>query len=212
LRKGLSDRSRGGNGTRGLRAANFARALAIRAGRAYICAFGRGDMVARQAFRDGMARFAAAVTVVTTDGAAGRAGLTATAVTSVSDDPPTLLVCVNRAAHSNAAIRANGTLCVNVLVAGRRDVARRFSDRAGPHGAARFQDAGWTRLETGAPALEDALVSFDCRVEDMRDVGTHTVIFARVVAIREGAPGDALLYAGRDYHELPLPALRKAAE
>ena len=71
--------------------------------------------VDKQAFRDAMARLGAAVNVVTTDGPAGRYGFTASAVCSVTDDPPMLLVCVNRSNDSCGAAKANGVLCVNVL-------------------------------------------------------------------------------------------------
>lgn len=170
-------------------------------------------MVGRQQFRDGMARFAAAVSVITTDGPAGLAGLTATAVTSVSDDPPTLLVCVNRLGHSNPAIRENGVFCVNLLAADQHHVAVWFSGRGGIAIAERFARTPWRPVETGAPAFDAAIVAFDCRVHELRDIGTHTVIFGRIVAIREGEDRPVLLYSHRGYRVLDLAAnALKAAE
>ena len=87
-------------------------------------------MVTRQGFREAMARFGAAVSVVTTDGPAGRRGFTASAVCGVSDHPPTLLVCVNRQNDRHAALLANGVLCVNTLAAGQEDISALFADAA----------------------------------------------------------------------------------
>ncbi len=170
-------------------------------------------MVGRQQFRDGMARFAAAVTVITTDGPTGLAGLTATAVAAVSDDPPTLLACVNRQGHSNRAIRANGAFCVNLLAADQHQIAVWFSGRGGLPITERFARTPWHPIETGAPALDAAIVAFDCRVQELCDVGTHTVIFGRVVAIREGEDRSVLLYSHRGYRVLDLATKAlKAAE
>jgi flavin reductase len=152
-------------------------------------------------FRDAMARLGAAVNIVTTDGPAGRAGLTASAVCSVTDTPPTLLVCLNRSSKANSIFKANGVLCVNTLAAAERDLSDAFAGRGGLEGEARFALGRWTRLLTGAPVLEDAaVVSFDCRIADVVEKGTHSVLFAEIAAIRQGAPGGALIWYGRDYH------------
>src|SRR3954454_11792834 len=89
-------------------------------------------------FREGMSRVAAAVHVVTTDGPAGRAGFTATAVTPVTDAPASLLVCVNTASQSVKALLDNGLFCVNALAHDDLAVADTFSGRLGIYGAARF--------------------------------------------------------------------------
>jgi flavin reductase len=157
--------------------------------------------VSRQEFRDAMARLGAAVNVVTTAGPAGRAGATASAVCSVTDDPPTLLVCLNRTSRTNAQIKANGVLCVNVLASGGTAISDAFAGRGGVDGDARFDMAAWGVLATGAPVLEEAAVAaFDCRVAEVLERGTHTVLFAEVQAIRQGGPGGALIWYGRDYH------------
>jgi flavin reductase len=158
-------------------------------------------------FRDAMARLGAAVNVVTTDGPAGRAGMTVSAVCSVTDDPPTLLVCLNRSSRGNATFKANGVLCVNTLGAGESALSDAFAGRGGLAAEARFALGRWTSLATGAPVLEDAsVVSFDCRVADVLEKGTHSVLFAEIVAIRQGAPGGALIWYGRDYHPVGEPA------
>lgn len=90
-------------------------------------------------FREAMARLASAATIVTTDGVAGRRGMAATAVTSVTDTPPTLLVAVNRSARSYALIRSNGVFAVNVLSARNADFVKDFtsSETSDPFAKAR---------------------------------------------------------------------------
>lgn len=151
-------------------------------------------------FRDAMSRLGAAVTVLTTDGPAGRHGMTASAVCSVTDTPPTLLVCVNRSNRSHAAFRANGVICVNVLAGRHRELSGLFSR---PGAADRFAGTGWTSGATGAPVLKDAAVSFDCRISACHEEGTHSVLFCAVEAMEMG-PGapEGLIWFGRDYHHL----------
>ncbi|MGA0531679.1 flavin reductase [Hansschlegelia sp. KR7-227] len=151
----------------------------------------------KERYRDAMASVAAAVNVVTTDGPAGRAGFTATAVCSVTDAPPTLLVCVKRDSSVGEAFRANGALCVNTLAPEHVALSNLFGGRT--HVDERFAAAVWTTAETGAPVLEGALASFDCRVASVVDVGTHAVLFCEVVAIGLGEPSEALIYVGRRY-------------
>ena len=153
-------------------------------------------------FREGMSRVAGAVHVVTTDGAAGRAGFTATAVTTVTDSPASLLVCVNTAARSAQALLANQVFCVNVLSAADLDLAAVFSGRTGIQGQDRFAHGHWETLATGSPVLATSLVSFDCRISDARVVATHHVIIGEVSHIRLGQQNPALIYQGRHYHEL----------
>lgn len=154
--------------------------------------------VTAAAFRDAMARLGAAVSIVTTDGPGGRRGMTASAVCSVTDAPPTLLVCIKRSSKSYAAFRRNGVIAVNLLPAGRRDLAVAFG--SGP-AEARFADASeWTALATGAPVLKDALVAFDCAIGQTAEIGTHTVFFCQVEAVEMGGPQPGLVYFDRTYH------------
>lgn len=156
--------------------------------------------VSRIDFRDAMARLGAAVSVVTSAGPAGRGGFTASAVCSVTDDPPTLLVCLNRASSGNALFKANGVLCVNTLSADQHAISDVFAGLGGLKGEHRFDFGTWSTLATGAPVLDAAAVSFDCRIADVVEKGTHSVIFAEIQAIRQGAPGGALIWYGRGYH------------
>ncbi len=149
-----------------------------------------------------MSRAAAAVHVVTTDGSAGRAGFTATAVTPVTDSPASLLVCVNTASRSAQALLANRVFCVNTLSAEDLALADVFAGRSGLQGPERFTVGKWERLETGSPALATSLVAFDCRISDARVVATHHIIIGEIVRIWLGEQKRPLVYQGRHYHEL----------
>jgi len=156
----------------------------------------------RTAFREAMSHVASAVCLVTTDGAAGRRGVTVTAVCSVSDDPPTMLVCLNHASAANARFERNGVFAVNVLADRSERLARAFAGEGKLEVEERFAHGRWRSLVTGAPVLEDALVSFDCRLEDARTVATHRILVGRVVAVGEPMHGSSLVYRARRYHFL----------
>lgn len=172
-------------------------------------------MVDAKTFRDAMSRLAAAVSVVTSNGPGGLSGCTASAVCSVSDEPPVLLVCINRTSRNNAIFKENGRLCVNVLRAEQQNMAMLFARSSGATpAAARFTDSAWSlSAATPAsipplphfqlPALENALVSLDCSVIDTAEIGSHTVFYCRVEATRFGNQGSALLYYERDFQALP---------
>ncbi len=153
-------------------------------------------------FREGMSRVAGAVHVVTTDGPAGRAGFTATAVTPVTDSPASLLVCINAAGRSARTLTANKVFCVNTLSVQDVAVANAFAGRSDLQGGDRFTIGTWKTLLTGAPLLTTSLVSFECRVADARLVATHHVIIGEIVAIHLGETRPALVYQGRAYHGL----------
>jgi len=157
-------------------------------------------VVDKQAFRDAMARMGAPVNVITTDGPGGRRGFTASAVCSVTDDPPTLLVCLNRNSDSNAALKTNRVLCVNTLTGEHQHLSPIFAGMTEHDYPARFSSANWTTLTTGAPVLQGAGVSFDCRIIQVTEVGTHSVFFCEVDGIRMGDVHEGLIYFGRGYH------------
>lgn len=159
-----------------------------------------GLAVGREAFREGMSRLGAAVTVVTTDGPAGRAGFTASAVCSVSDRPPSLLVCLNRSASVFDAFSQNGALCVNVLGPEHEALSRLFGGRTPM--PERFEAADWTASVSGAPLLDGASASFDCRVVETSTFGSHDVLFCHVLAVRLGAEAAGLVYFDRRYHRV----------
>jgi flavin reductase len=156
--------------------------------------------VASPLFREAMSRLGAAVHVVTTAGSGGKAGFTATAVCSVSDAPPTLLVCLNRKSRGGPILRENGVFCINTLGADSEAVADLFAGRTGV--ADRFAGGSWATLATGAPVLTEAVVAFDCRVIEIRAVASHNVIFGAVADLRLGPAGPALVYHERAYKKV----------
>lgn len=158
--------------------------------------------VEQKVFRDAMSRLGAAVHVITTDGHAGKTGFTATAVCSVSDAPPTLLVCLNRSATSMPILRGNGVFCVNTLRAGDELVADTFAGRTKVSREARFETGEWGKLSTGSPALMSAVIAFDCRVIEIKAVASHDIYFGVVEAIHQGDAGAALVYHDRLYKKV----------
>jgi flavin reductase len=166
-------------------------------------AIAEAKFVEQKAFREAMSRLGAAVHVITTDGPSGKTGFTATAVCSVSDSPPTLLVCINRSATSMPILRGNGVFCVNTLRAGDEIVADTFAGRTKVAREARF-DTGhqWSALTTGSPILTSAVVSCDCRVIEVKAVASHDIYFGMVEAIHQGEPGPALVYHDRLYKQV----------
>ena len=154
--------------------------------------------VARLEFREAMARVCAPVNIVTTDGPAGRGGFTATAMCSVSDDPPTLLVCMNERSAQTGMFLDNQRFCVNVLTQSHMHRAAKFAGAIRDM-TERYSAARWQTMPSGMPALLDAIVSFDCEIGAVSKVGTHNVMFGRVVDIRHGSDEAALLYVGRNY-------------
>ena len=151
-------------------------------------------------FRNAMARLGAAVNIITTDGPGGRAGFTASAVCSVSDEPPSLLVCLNRSASVYETFKRNGVLCVNVLGAGHQAISSLFGGKTAMD--ERFASASWSRGPSGSPILQDASVSFDCRLSQITEVGTHDVLICEVISLSTGEQAQSLIYFNRQYHEL----------
>ncbi len=163
-------------------------------------------MVDHQLFRDAMARLGAAVNVITTVGPDGPCGLTASAVCSVTDDPPTLLLCINRDSDMNERFKASGILCVNTLAASQEELSPLFAGLTGVPQHDRFKPDAWTTLTTGAPVLVGAVVSCDCRISQSVEVGTHTVFFCEVDSIQTGGAHEGLIYFGRAYHRIIVQA------
>src|SRR5258708_8236945 len=141
-------------------------------------------------FREAMSRLGAAVHVVATAGPGGKTGFTATAVCSVSDAPPTLLVCLNRRNRSAPILHENKVFCVNTLGAECEIIADVFAGRTGAELESRFGTGAWTTLKTGAPMLASGVVAFDCRVVDIKSVPTPNLTFraARPLLPRPPAP------------------------
>lgn len=159
------------------------------------------DPALRQRFLDGMSHTASTVNVVTTDGEAGRAGVTVSAMSSVSADGarPTLLVCVHHQSLAARRIVANGAFCVNVLQDHQAYISDTFAGRQKTEDGDKFSCAAWTTQVTGAPRVVDPLVAFDCRVISAERVGTHHVCIGEVLDIFTADQGSPLIFAKRAY-------------
>jgi len=161
----------------------------------------RTDALAPADYREAMSRLAGAVSIVTTDGAAGMRGVTVSAVVSVSDDPATLMVCLNRNRTENPDLRTEW------LSGAERALLRSTASRPGlsPERAicrcsSRFALAAWAPLKTGAPLLSGARMALDGVVVDVQSVHTHYVIAVEAVASAPFRDAAALVYRDRGYH------------
>lgn len=147
----------------------------------------------RTEFRQAMARLSAAVNIVTSNGPAGRCGVTATAVCSVSDTPPTMLVCLNRASALNQVFKDNGLLCVNVLAADQETLACDFAGMTGVAMEQRFVDPAWSEGRGQVPVLNAALASLLGRITRVEEVGSHSILIVEIDRIQLSR--EALIYS-----------------
>lgn len=155
----------------------------------------------RDRFIDGMSRAAASVVLVTTDGEHGKAGVTVSAMSSVSADSakPSLLVCVHRLSPAAPAILANGVFCVNLLRDSQSWLSDTFAGRLKTETGDKFDAGDWSTLSTGAPALADGLAAFDCTLRMATLYGTHYILVGEVEEAVVAEHGPALVYANRAY-------------
>lgn len=151
--------------------------------------------VSKESFRNGMAKLAGAVNIVTTDGPDGWAGFTASAVCSVTDTPATLLVCLNRASSAATSFLASSSLCVNTLGPTHKELAMAFG--GGTPMRDRFAKSDWHPGIDGAPHLDGATVAFDCRITARQEIGTHQVMFCEVIDVNERQDASALVWFDR---------------
>jgi flavin reductase (DIM6/NTAB) family NADH-FMN oxidoreductase RutF len=156
-------------------------------------------MVTSQTFIQGMRQLAAGVTLVTTAHEGFRSGLTATAVCSLSADPPQLLACINRQAETYRIVQASGAFAVNVLASHQQRLAEAFAGSLAIHGDQRFELAAWSSLTTGSPVLSPCLATFDCRLVEAVPAATHSIFIGRVVAVQLQTELDPLVYVEGDY-------------
>lgn len=159
-----------------------------------------GDALRAQ-FISGMSHAACTVNVVTTDGPAGRAGVTVSAMASVSADTPrpTLLVCINELSTTAEKILQNGVFCVNVLRDSQGYISDTFAGRFRDRVTEKFEVADWVAMPSGSPRVTDPLVAFDCSIVSCEKVGTHFVVMGEVDDIFTTGQGSPLIYANRAY-------------
>ncbi|HAV8212442.1 TPA: 4-hydroxyphenylacetate 3-monooxygenase reductase subunit [Escherichia coli] len=149
----------------------------------------------RLRFRDAMASLSAAVNIITTEGDAGQCGITATAVCSVTDTPPSLMVCINANSAMNPVFQGNGKLCVNVLNHEQELMARHFAGMTGMAMEERFSLSCWQK---------GSLASLEGEIRDVQAIGTHLVYLVEIKNIILSAEGHGLIYFKRRFHPVML--------
>ncbi|MCP3385558.1 flavin reductase family protein [Bradyrhizobium sp. CCGUVB4N] len=145
-------------------------------------------------FRGAMRHLTGGVSVITAGRGKDITGMTVTSVTSLSVDPPTLIVSINRDASSFPLIRRHGAFGVNILAGDQLDVAERFAGKGGLKGAARFAGSTWVTAVSGVPLLVGALSAVDCEVEEIVERHSHGIVIGRVRDIKNSVRTAALAY------------------
>ncbi len=153
-------------------------------------------------YRDAMARYAGHVQLVTTAFNGERRGVAVTAACSVSDSPPTVLVCLNHNNEKNKIFFESGIFALNSLSSHHQPLSHAFSGLEKLSTDERFAKGNWDTLVTGAPALVDAIATYDCRIVNLVPHATHTIMIGEVAALRLGGKNPALIYMDRSYQTL----------
>ena len=152
-------------------------------------------------FRDVLRHFASGVTVVTIQAPdEARAGMTVSAFVSISDDPPLIMVALNKKTHGHELLSRKGaTFAVNLLAANQAEMSNRFASKVDD----RFEVGEWKTEATGAPVLTDSLAWLDCTIHAIHDGGTHSMFIGHVQTSSVPRPDEApLIYWNRSYREL----------
>jgi len=152
-------------------------------------------------FKNAMRQCAGAVALVTVGAEHGkRTGLTVTSACSLSDNPPSLIVCVNRNASAHARMREEGAFAINFLHEDHALLALTFSGQKGVNGDDRFASGQWTRGATGAPLLADAVAAFDCVLAQEFETTTHSIFVGEVRGVSHAAGAAPLVYLRSRFH------------
>jgi 3-hydroxy-9,10-secoandrosta-1,3,5(10)-triene-9,17-dione monooxygenase reductase component len=152
-------------------------------------------MVDRGHFRYVLGHLPTGVTVVTAMTAGGPVGLAANSVTSVSLNPPLILLCPSCTSETWPPIRSTGSFCVNVMAGHHAEIARQFSRK----GIDRFAGVAWQSRSNGAPGLTDAIAWIDCEIDHEYAAGDHTIVVSAVSALDVGEFAEPLVFFRRDY-------------
>ncbi len=156
--------------------------------------------ISADTFKKGMRELVATVNIITAAHNGTRGGLTATAVCSVSIEPPQLLICVNTEAGDHELIENAGKFALNILDREQENIATRFAGMDGADRSERFELGTWSTIVTGAPCLDGALVNFDCEVTQQISAGTHSIFIGHIIGCRiEANGGQPLVYGGGQY-------------
>jgi flavin reductase (DIM6/NTAB) family NADH-FMN oxidoreductase RutF len=158
--------------------------------------------ITSQEFRAALGAFATGVTVITTYGEQHAYGMTANAFSSLSLDPPLILVCARLVSEGTEHIRRNGIFAVNILAADQEPLSRYFSSKDRPRGADAFRDVPHAVGATGAPLLEGVLAYLDCRLHASHESGDHEIFIGEVLALGVAPDKQPLLFHGGGYRLL----------
>jgi flavin reductase (DIM6/NTAB) family NADH-FMN oxidoreductase RutF len=145
-------------------------------------------------FRNAMRQLTGGVSVITAGKGRDISGMTVTSVSSLSVDPPSLIVSLNRESSSWPLVKRYGFFGVNILTSDQVDIAERFTGKGGLKGADRFAGAQWTTRASGVPLLADALAAIDCEVEDIVERHSHAIVIGRVLDVAVSPRTAALAY------------------
>ena len=153
-------------------------------------------------FRSAMRLLAGGVTIVATAFDGEKTGLTATAVCSLALSPPRVLACVNRAGRTHELLTKSRTMSVNLLAEGDEELARRFAARRTTQTEDRFVNSEWRTAVTGAPLLAGALAALDCRVTEIMELDTHSILVGVVESVHFGPRARPLVHFEGGYTSL----------
>ncbi|MDH2926382.1 4-hydroxyphenylacetate 3-monooxygenase, reductase component [Lonepinella koalarum] len=153
----------------------------------------------QQDFRHAMSKLAAGVNIITTKGDAGQCGITATAVCSLTDSPPTVIVCINKNSATNPIFQQNRRICINVLSSEQRELAEHFAGFKGSTMEERFQWQCWDENELFL-CLKDSLANLSGNVVDVQDIGSHSMFLVELDKIKVNPQDKALVYFSRNFH------------
>ncbi|MBO9127338.1 MULTISPECIES: flavin reductase family protein [unclassified Rhizobium] len=161
-------------------------------------------VVDQAAFKLSMRHLAGAVSVITVGEGDERTGFTATSVSSLSADVPSVIVSVNRSSSSWPTVDKYRRFCVNVLAADQQHGAQSFAGFDGRRGAERYEGAQWYELATSTPALANALTVLDCELDTVLNHHSHAILIGRVRAIETREDVEPLLYWRGGYRRLSI--------
>jgi flavin reductase (DIM6/NTAB) family NADH-FMN oxidoreductase RutF len=145
-------------------------------------------------FRNAMRQLTGGVSIITAGKGRDISGMTVTSVSSLSVDPPALIVSINRESSSWPLVKRYGFFGVNILTSDQLDIAERFTGKGGLKGVDRFAGARWLTRASGVPLLADALAAIDCEVEDIVERHSHAIIIGRVLDVTVSPRTAALAY------------------
>lgn len=145
-------------------------------------------------FRQAMRQLARGVSIVTFGAGDDRTGFTATSITSLSSEPPSLIACIHRGSSSYGAVQRSPAFAVNLLSADQQEYAEQFAGRSGLQGSERYQGGLWRSLPSGVLCLANSIAAFDCEIEDMIERHTHAILIGRVRHVFIGAGSGALVH------------------